>query len=135
VEHLKKRYVAVGAVNTLIGLSAFPFLYWMLGSLRIHYVFVLMASQVFCVTAAFSMYKFFVFKTAGNYLREFMKFTSFYLVYFLSSVALLPLLVELFGMHPLLSQLLISVGIIISSFFWHSRITFAHLKNRVGDNH
>jgi putative flippase GtrA len=133
VASLKIKYLTVGAVNTLIGLSAFPLLFWILDSIGIHYLCILIISQIVCVTTAFVLYKLLVFKTVGDYLKEFVKFASFYLVYFLIGIALLPFLVEAAGMHPILSQFLISIGIIISSFFWHSKITFANVKNE-GDN-
>ncbi len=126
---LKIKYVAVGAMNTILGLSAFPFLFWVLDPLGIHYLCILIVCQVFCVTIAFFLYKLLVFKTDGDYLKEFVKFSSFYLIYFLIGIALLPFLVEVAGIHPILSQLLISIGIIISSFFWHSRVTFVNVEH------
>jgi putative flippase GtrA len=134
VASLKIKYVTVGGIKTLIGLSAFPFLFWILDSVGIHYLCILIISQIICVTTAFVLYKLLVFKTDGDYLKEFVKFASFYLVYFLSGIALLPFLVEVAGIHPILSQFLISIGIIISSFFWHSKITFANVKNESKDN-
>jgi putative flippase GtrA len=130
VANQKIKYVAVGAMNTFIGLSAFPFLFWVLDPFGTHYLYILMISQGFCTTTAFFMYKLLVFKTDGDYLKEFIKFSSFYLIYFLTGIALLPFLVEVVGMHPILSQFLISIGIIISSFFWHSKITFANVENK-----
>ena len=69
--------------------------------------------------------KFFVFQTKGNYLNEFFKFSSFYVIYFLLNLFTLPIMVELFKMGPILSQALFSILIIVSSFFWHSKLSFS----------
>ena len=121
-------YLLVGGVNTAIGLSAFPALYFLTKPYNPHYMIVLAVSQVFCVTAAFFIYKHLVFRTKGNYLSEYMKFSAFYSAYFVINLMVMPILVEVAGMNPVKSQILISIGIIISSYFWHSKITFAPKK-------
>lgn len=121
-------YLLVGGLNTIIGLSAFPALYFLTKPYKPHYMVVLAISQVFCVTVAFFTNKHLVFRTQGNHLSEYVKFSAFYSAYFVINLIVMPILVEIVGMDPIKSQILISIGIIISSYFWHSKITFAPKK-------
>lgn len=124
----KIRYLLAGALNTAIGLAVFPALYFLAAPLKLHYLIILTISQVLCITFAYLSNKFFVFKTSGNYLRETGKFLTFHLSYFLVNLAALPALVEFAGMNPVWAQTLFAVLIIVTSYFWHSRITFSSSK-------
>ena len=68
--------------------------------------------------------KFLVFKTQGNYIPELLKFFTFHLSHFIINLAALPILVELFKFEPVLAQIFFAITVIISSYFWQSRITF-----------
>jgi putative flippase GtrA len=121
-------YLLVGGVNTAIGLGAFPALYFLATPYQLHYMIVLVISQIFCVTVAFFTNKHFVFRTRGNYLTEYLRFSAFYWGYFTFNLILMPLLVEIFGINPVVSQVPISAGIILISYFWHSKVTFVSNK-------
>jgi putative flippase GtrA len=121
----KVRFLFVGALNTAFGLAAYPMFYFLLAPLRLHYMVILGITQITCVAFAYLTNKFLVFRTAGNYLRESGKFVLFHLSYFLVNLAALPLLVEIAGMSPVWGQTMFAVAVIITSYFWHSNITFA----------
>jgi putative flippase GtrA len=121
----KVRFLLAGALNTIFGLAAYPTLFFLLATLRLHYMAVLGIAQVISIAFSYLTNKFLVFRTAGNYLRESGKFVLFHLVYFLVNLVALPLLVEIFGMSPVWGQALFAVAVIITSYFWHSNITFA----------
>jgi putative flippase GtrA len=128
-EHQTKvRFLLAGAFNTALGLATYPALYFLLASLDLHYLAILAISQVVCVTFAFLTNKFLVFRTSGNYLSEYGKFITFHLSYFLVNLVVLPILVEFAGMSPVWAQTLFAVLVIVSSYFWHSRITFSSTK-------
>ena len=124
----KVRFLLAGAFNTVIGLAVYPALYFLAAPLKLHYLTILAVSQVVCVTVAFLTSKFLVFRTSGNYLKESGKFLTFHLSYFLVNLAALPALVEFAGMNPVWAQTLFAVLVIVSSYFWHSRITFSSSK-------
>ncbi len=124
----KARFLLAGALNTAIGLAVYPALYFLAAPLKLHYLTILVISQVMCVTFAFLTNKFLVFRTSGNYLRESGKFVTFHLSYFLVNLAVLPALVELVGMNPVWGQTLFAALVIVTSYFWHSRITFSSTK-------
>jgi putative flippase GtrA len=121
----KVRFLLAGALNTVVGLAAYPALYFLLAPLKLHYMVVLGITQVACVAFAYLTNKFLVFRTAGNYLRESGKFVLFHLSYFLVNLVALPFLVEIVGMSPVWGQTLFAVAVIVTSYFWHSKITFA----------
>jgi len=106
--------MGVQKVHYLIMLTTIPY-----------YLIVLTVSQIVCVTFAFLTNKFLVFRTKGNYGTEFMKFITFHLSYFLVNLAALPVLVVFFGINPIIAQTSFAVMVIVSSYFWHSRITFS----------
>jgi putative flippase GtrA len=120
----KVRFLLAGALNTAIGLAAYPALYFFTAPLKFHYLTILALSQVGCISFAFLTNKFLVFRTSGNYLPESGKFLAFHLSYFLVNLAALPALVNLAGMKPVWAQTLFAVLVIVTSYFWHSRITF-----------
>ena len=124
----KFRFLLAGAFNTTVGLAVYPALYFLAAPLKFHYLTILTISQVVCIAIAFLTNKFLVFRTSGNYLRESGKFITFHLSYFLVNLAALPALVELAGMNPVWAQTLFAVLVIVSSYFWHSRITFSSTK-------
>ena len=124
----KIRFLIAGAFNTTIGLALFPALYFLAAPMKLHYLVILTISQVLCISFAFLTSKFLVFRTSGNYLRETGKFLTFHLTYFLVNLAALPALVEFLGMNPVLAQTLFAVLVIVTSYFWHSRITFSSSK-------
>jgi putative flippase GtrA len=121
----KVRFLLAGALNTVVGLAAYPALFFLLAPLKLHYMIVLGITQVACVAFSYVTNKFLVFRTAGNYLRESGKFVLFHLSNFLVNLVALPFLVEIVGMSPVLGQTLFAVAVIITSYFWHSKITFA----------
>jgi putative flippase GtrA len=121
----KIRFLLTGALNTAVGLAVYPALFFFLAPLQFHYLTILTISQVSCVTFAFLTTKFMVFRTSGNYLSEFGKFGTFHLFIFFINLLVLPFLVECAGMNPVWAQLMFTIVVIVSSYFWHSRITFS----------
>lgn len=121
----KVRFLLAGGLNTLVGLAIFPLLMWSLRPLHIHYMAVLLLGQVVSIVFAYATQKAFVFRTRGDHAGEFLRFSSFYLGYFAFNAAALPALVEIGHANPIIAQFCISLGVVVCSYFWHSRITFA----------
>lgn len=121
----KVRFLFAGLLNTAFGLGTYFALYCLLVPLKFHYLAILVVSHAVCMTFAFLTNKFLVFRTSGNYLREYMKFCTFQIPYFLMNLVALPILVELVGMDPVMAQIMFTILAIVSSYFWHSRVTFS----------
>jgi putative flippase GtrA len=119
-----RRFAFVGAINTIVGLSAFPLFFLFLENSGVHYLSVLVLSQVCCVVFAFCMNKLFVFRSTDGGVAEFFRFSSFYAIHAAANFVLLPLLVEVFRAPPVVAQTGLAFGLIVTSFFWHRFISF-----------
>jgi putative flippase GtrA len=126
--HTKIRFILAGGINTLVGISIYPMLFFIAAPLKLHYITILIICQLLCVIIAFLTNKLMVFRTSGNYIREFVKFASFHLTYFAVNLVTLPILVELVCIKPVLAQTMLASFVIITSYFWHSQITFSSQK-------
>ena len=145
----KIRFVLAGILNTAVGLGTYPALYYLLATQKLndlvlkavekfaylstlqsipYYLIILTISQVFCIIFAFMTNKLMVFRTKGNHGAEFMKFLTFHLTYYLVNLGALPFLVEFVWINPVIAQTSFAVMVIVSSYFWHSRITFSSKK-------
>ena len=119
----KINYLLVGGWNTVFGYCAFLSLYYLLNQ-YIHYVFLLMLSNILSVTNAYIGYKIFVFKTKGNYLREYVRFYMVYGVALILNLILLPLAVELLRVDPPSAQGVILWFTVVISYLGHKHFSF-----------
>lgn len=118
------KYVAVGAWNTVFGYLAFIALYLGLTPSGVHYLIVLVLSQIVGLTNAYVCYKVFVFKTRGNVLKEYLRFYVVYGSTFVINIALITLFIEVFRLNAILSQGVISGLVVVISYFAHSNFSF-----------
>lgn len=118
------RYMLAGTVNTLVGFCAYPALLWTSDWFREHYLVALLVVQVFCVCFAFTTYKVGVFRSRGNLMRDFVRFTSYYAGIIAVNWVVLPLFVEVVGVDPVLTQTVFNAFVVVFGYFWHSNITF-----------
>ena len=119
----KINYLLVGAWNTVFGYFTFVILYFLL-SARIHYMFILGFSNVLSITNAYVGYKTFVFRTRGNYIREYLRFYVVYGAAIGLNFILLPIVVEVLSVNPVIAQGIIIWLTIIFSYFGHKRFSF-----------
>jgi putative flippase GtrA len=126
--HRPFRYLVAAGFNTAFGLAIYPALLLVFPSLRIHYMAALFIAQGLSLAFAYSSYKLGVFQTRGRYARELTAFLSFYGANYAANWIALPALVELAHIGPIVAQLIFSAVIMITSYFWHSRVTFRGAK-------
>lgn len=119
----KVRFLIVGGWNTAFGYAAFAAIYFLLNN-YLHYLVILVISYIIGITNAYFCYKFFVFKTKGNYLKEYLRFYLVYGIVFIINLALLPIAVEFFKINPLLSQGGIIFIAVFLSYFGHKNFSF-----------
>jgi len=126
------RYLLVGAWNTLFGYGVFAALVAVLDP-RIPngYVLANVLGSVLSITVAFLGYKWFVFKTKGNYLREWLRCMAVYGSGVALGTVILPLIVELlrrgFGMGtaaPYVGGALLLGGSAMFNFMGHKHFSF-----------
>lgn len=122
----KIRFLAVGGVNTLFGLGLYPFLYFMLGSENgpLGYLQLLVVSQIICVSISYFGNKYLVFRVKKLSVSEYGRFWLYHIIIILINLLALPLIVRGFSVNPMIGQTLFSIIVIVTSYMWHSKITF-----------
>jgi len=121
--HRIVRYLIIGGWNTLFGIGVYAILYYWLQT-RVNYLILMIPANILAITNAYFSYKIFVFKTPGNYIREYLRC---YLVYgggMVLGFILMYILVSIFGLYPILAQCLCVIVSIIFSYIGHKRFSF-----------
>jgi len=118
------RFLAVGAYNTLFGYVAFALLYLWLHE-RIHYLAIAVIAHVIAVINAFFAHRILVFRARGELLSGFVRFNVTTIGATAVGLAGLALLVERWGIHPLLAQGIVLAVTVVITYVVHKRYTFA----------
>jgi len=126
------RYMLVGGWNTLFGYATYAlFTALLMPRVRFGYIWASALSSLINISVAYVGYKFFVFKTKGNYLVEWMRCILVYGSGMLPGLVLLPLLVG--GLHyafhlqrsaPYVAGAFVMVVGAIYSFLGHKHFSF-----------
>jgi putative flippase GtrA len=116
-------FLIAGVVNTIFGYAAALFIYRFFYE-SIGLITVSILSNIISISFAFLSYKIFIFKTKGNWIKEYLRC---YLVYGVSagmSVVMIWILVKLCEFPFWFAQGL-SIGIIVAfSYLAHNKFTF-----------
>ena len=126
-------YLAVGACNTIFGYGCFALFTLLLTPvLSYGYVAASILANLFTITFAFLGYKWFVFKTKSNYLKEWIRCLGVYAGGMILSAAALPFVVGVIRRQPghdrsapYIAGAIVLVFSIVFSFFGHRHISFA----------
>ncbi|MFT7220019.1 MAG: putative flippase GtrA [Candidatus Azotimanducaceae bacterium] len=118
------RFLIAGGYNTVFGLAVFSGLYLYFED-QFHYLVIAAIANVLAITNGFFVYRYFVFRSTGNLLLEYIKIYAVYGVAFAINLVVLMLLVEFVSFHPIAGQVVIVFVTTIVSYFGHSRFTFA----------
>jgi putative flippase GtrA len=137
------RYVAVGACNTIFGYGCYALLTLLLSPLLSYgYVLASLLGNLFSMTFAFFGYKWFVFKTKGNYLYEWVRCVGVYAGSMILSAAALPFVVSIIRRQtsydrsaPYIAGAIVLVISIVFSFFGHRHISFRDHHQARQDTH
>lgn len=117
------RYLVMGGWNTLFGYVSFVALYYALSG-KIYLLLIQIAANIAAITNAFLGYKFIVFRTRGNLLREYFRFYLVYAIPTLLGMAAFYLLVAYLHQNAYLVQAAITFLTIVVSYVGHKTITF-----------
>jgi putative flippase GtrA len=126
------RYLLVGLWNTGFGFGAYAVLTaWLTPKIPHAYIAASLLSGPLNITVAFLGYKWFVFRTKGNYLKEWLRCFTVYSSSILLSLLLLPLVVGAVRwstgnarLAPYIAGALLTGASVIYSFFGHRKFTF-----------
>ena len=128
------RYLLVGLWNTLFGYATFFVFTIYLEPVvpnGLGYIVASAASGILSITVAFLAYKWFVFRTKGNYWREWVRCVAVYGSNILLNLMLLPLLVEAIRhttryayQAPFIAGALLTCVGVFYSFVGHRKFSF-----------
>lgn len=126
------RYLLVGFWNTVFGFGSFAVLTAVLNPVVAHsYMIASVVAGLLNITVSYLGYKWFVFKTKGNYLREWTRCVAVYGGGILIAVLLLPLLVLIIRREtrfvaaaPYLAGALLTGFTVVYSFLGHKKFSF-----------
>lgn len=119
----KHRFLLAGIYNTGFGYASFAALYAIFGQ-SVHYLLLALLAHPIAVTNAFLTHRFFVFRSRGNFWQEYLKFNVTYAGTLALGMTGLPLLVEVFHLHPLFAQIAIVAVTVCGSYVAHKHFTF-----------
>jgi putative flippase GtrA len=125
------RYLLVGACNTVFGYGCYA-LFTVLLRPHVAYEYVLasLLANFLSITFAFLGYKWFVFKTEGNYLKEWLRSLGVYAGSMVLSAAALPFVVAVVRRTgrdrsaPYIAGAIVLAISILFNFFGHRHISF-----------
>ena len=128
------RYLTVGACNTVFGYGCYALLTLLLSRVFAYgYIWASLLANLFSITFAFFGYKWFVFRTKGNYLKEWLRCLAVYSGSVILSAAMLPIVVSVirrrFGFEqsaPYIAGAAVMIFSIAFGFFGHRHISFAN---------
>ncbi len=133
------RFLIVGVWNTLFAYGLFALLTYLLTPrMASSYAAAMTASAlstVVCITVSFVGHKLFVFRTRGNFLKEYLRAFVVYGSTSLVGFILLPIV--MFVLNPFvtpqaavsyLAGAILTVGTVVVSFFGHKQYTFAQVE-------
>jgi putative flippase GtrA len=123
-------FLAVGAVNTVVGYLCFVAFLAILGQQR--YLAALVCAYIVAVLIAFVLYRFVVFRVRGHVLADLWRFTTVYISALAVNFVLLPLLVEVAHLRVLLAQALIVLVTSLMSWVGHKHYSFRRAPSSGG---
>ena len=126
------RYIVVGGFNTVFGYGLFALLTWSFKGLgSYNYMYAAVLANVIAISVAFLGYKWFVFRTHGNYLIEWIRCFGVYGSSMLIGLAGLPILVPILRhvlrrpeQAPYIAGALLMIVTVLFSFFGHKNFSF-----------
>jgi len=119
----KIKYILIGVWNTFVGYLTFIALYYLLQK-RLNYLIILVYSNIISITNSYLCYKFFVFKTKGNYCNEYLRFYLVYGASFLANMILMPVFVEIVRIKPIPAQGIILFFSVMFGYLGHKHYSF-----------
>jgi short-subunit dehydrogenase/putative flippase GtrA len=120
----KQKYLLVGLWNTIAAYTLFAGLYFYLQN-YLNYLIILSISQICGLTNAYFSYKFFVFKTKGNFIKEYIRFCLVYGTTFVANLILISIFVGFLGLNIYFCQAIISIFVVVLAYLGHEYFSFS----------
>lgn len=126
-------FLIVGGMNTAIGAVWFTLFLWLFPRGPVGYLGALLCAHIAAVLCAFVLHRKFVFRVTGHVLRDLGRFELVNLSTLGFNLAMLPVLVELFGWPPLTAQFAIAGVTVVYSWFAHRGFSFRRSASELAD--
>ena len=117
------RFLIAGGWNTAFGYASLALLCYLF-SPKVQYLFLIVISTIFNITNAYLCHKFFVFKTKGNYVEEYLRYYVVYSVPIGLGFVVFPMCIEVLKMNFYVTQAILTVVTVIISYFGHLHVSF-----------
>jgi putative flippase GtrA len=117
------RFLITGGWNTAFSYISLAFLYYLFSG-RIHYMVIMVFASIINITCAYVCHKLFVFKTKGNYLKEYLRYYFVYSVPIGLGFIFFPICIEILKMNFYVVQALLTFITVIISYFGHKHVSF-----------
>ncbi len=117
------RFIITGGWNFTFSYITLALLYYLF-SKRIHYMIIMAFATIINITNAYICHKFFVFKTEGNYLKEYLRYYVVYSVPIAIGFISFPFCIEILKMNFYVTQALLTFITMTISYFGHKHVSF-----------
>jgi putative flippase GtrA len=138
------RYIVVGGFNAVFGYGLYALLTWSFRGLgSYNYMYAAVLGNVIAISVAFLGYKWFVFRTRGNYLVEWIRCFGVYGGSTLIGLAGLPILVRILRhtlqkpeQAPYIAGAMLMIVTVLFSFLGHKNFSFRqkHVEEEVKEH-
>jgi putative flippase GtrA len=125
----KLRYLGVSAWNYVFGNVVYIAGVTVFG--KGSYLWMLVPANILGITNNFLGFKFLVFRTRGNYLREYLRMYVVYWPMILAQAFALPVLVRWLHLDPRIANPLWGVIAFVAAYFLHRVFTFKSTEEKV----
>lgn len=117
------RFLVAGIWNTAFGYAITILLYALL-SVRLHILFIGALANIAAITNSFLVYKIFVYRTKGGWLREYVKCYVVYGASGLFGTGLLWFFLNQMNLNIWIAQAISQALTVLIAYFAHSKFTF-----------
>lgn len=129
----KFRFLTIGAWNTFFGYISFVALYLVLHD-HLHYLLILLIAYIPAVVQAYLMQRWLVFRSSNPMAGEFTRFNTSQLGSIAFSIAGMWLLVDFFGVSPLVAQAIVIPANVVLTYLAHRQYSFESLADNARAN-
>ncbi|MBI5101263.1 MAG: GtrA family protein [Nitrospirae bacterium] len=117
------RFLVTGGWNTAFSYISTAVLYYFFSD-KFHYMVIVVFSSVINITQAYLTHKFIVFKTKGNYLKEYLRYYVVYAVPMGLGFLFFPVFIDIFKLNFYVTQAILTFITVIISWFGHKNVSF-----------
>ncbi len=135
VKDQRVAFLIVGGINTIQGTLWYWVFYALLGPLAgsFGHMVALVPTYAAAIFCAFLLYRKFVFKVKGHFVRDLLRFSTVYLTMFLINIPMLGLLVNVLHLSPYVAQVLNVAVTTVASWVFHNRFSFRRTESELAE--